>query len=78
MEKENRLMRKPCHNVNKLAEAGRFLGGAFKKVGSSRYPGGRLVALEGRNGKHVIANFKTIFLRGKPVGSRMIGWASVA
>ena len=70
--------RKSHHNVDKLAEAVRFLGGAFRKVGSSRYPGGRLVALEGRNGRHVIANFKTIFLRGKPVGSRMVGWASVA
>lgn len=70
--------RKSQHNVDKLAEAARFLGGAFRKVGSSRYPGGRLVALEGRNGRHVIANFKTIFLRGKPVGSRMVGWASVA
>ncbi len=78
MEKHKRNMRESRRNVNKLAEAGRFLGGAFKKVGQSRYPGGRLVALEGRNGKQAIANFKTIFLRGKPVGSRMIGWASVA
>jgi hypothetical protein len=66
---------KSRNNIDKLREVARFLGGAFHKIGQSRYPGGRLVALEGRNGRKAFANFQTIFIRGKPVGSRLVGWA---
>lgn len=59
-----------------LGQVARFLGGAFHKIGSSRYRGGALVALEGKNGKKAFANFQTIWQKGKPVGARVVGWSA--
>lgn len=67
-------MKRP-NNLSKMQEVAKFLGGTFKKIGQSRYRGGRLVALEGSNGKTAFANFKTIFQKGKPVGAKIVGWA---
>jgi hypothetical protein len=61
--------------LSALDQVTRFLGGAFHKIGSSRCRGGRLVALEGKNGKKAFAHFRTIWQKGKPVGARMVGWS---
>ncbi|MFY9328168.1 MAG: hypothetical protein WAO76_09145 [Georgfuchsia sp.] len=67
---------KSANRKNALAEISNYLGGAFRKTGERRYPGGRLVSLEAGK-KSVIANFKTIFRKGKPTGSRIEGWVAV-
>ena len=74
MSQSNRNRKSGSRNV--LAEISTYLGGAFRKTGECRYPGGRLVSLEAGK-KSVIANFKTIFRKGKPMGSRIEGWVAV-
>lgn len=61
----------------KLQKIAEHLGGTIKRIGQTRYRGGRLVALEGPNGKKAIANYKTVFSRGKPVGSNLAGWVAL-
>lgn len=45
----------------------------FKKVAENKFPGGKLLLLEG-GGKSVLVTKKTIFKRGKPAGAFFDAW----
>lgn len=48
----------------------------FKKVAENKFPGGKLLLLEG-GGKSVLVTKKTIFKRGQPVGAFFDAWKAV-
>lgn len=75
--KPNNGTRKQRGSVQVLGEIARFLGGSIRKVGQSRYRGGRSLVFEGPKGARAYAHFKTVFLRGKPIGSRIVAWGGM-